>query len=141
MGEAPGQIALDLPDAARQQIRRYSRRWLKAGHERLRVSLAVYRTLEPLLAAYGGGAGAEPTVAELDASGPFAVAHFVRRGLEREDALMRLRAGTAEQQRLSDWYGGPDGRLSFGIAVENTRREVAARLEELRSFLAYLAGC
>ena len=137
MCEAPGQITLDLPASALGLMRRYSRRWLRAGHERLRVSLAVYRTLEPLLVAFCAGRGIEASVAELRAGGPFRLTDFVRHGLERENILIRAQQGTA-RDRAVGYYARPTGEFWWREAVRATRRDVKQGMEDFQGFLEYL---
>jgi hypothetical protein len=137
ISQAPGQLMLSLPPQASLQIQRYSKRWLRAGQEHFRVALAVRRTLEPLLLAYHAGLGIECSINELTKDGPFRLTHFVRRGLEREDLLLRAQRGTG-RDRAETRYGGQSGVHAWAEAVRRTRREAERRMEELRDLLKYL---
>jgi hypothetical protein len=128
---------LRLPPQATLAIQQYRKRWLRAGHESLRVALAVRRCLKPLLLAYHAGRGIECTVDELLADGPFELTNFVRHGLEREEILLRAQRGTA-RDRAERRYGGPAGLHSSAEAARLTRREVGERIEQLRRLINYL---
>ncbi len=118
-------------------IRKFEKRWLRAGHESRRVALAVRRSLEPLLLGYQAGAGIECNFDDLLADGPFLVTDFVEHGLKREDILLKAQKGTG-RDRAEKQYGGPSGQNRWRAAARATRKEVKREIEDLQLVIKYL---
>jgi len=137
MHKSPGQLLLPLPASALILIRKFEKRWPRAGHETLRVRLAVRRTLEPLLLGYQAGAGIENNFDDLLACGPYLITKFVEHGLKREAILLKAQKGTG-RQRAEKQYGGGSGYGRWRQAVQVTRKEAERQIRELQLVIEYL---